>query len=140
PLTGVAPTQTVYLERRAGPLALQGREASLSPQLGHTNLLAIHIVIPREGSDGGARGRACLAHRIVEALNRDRAVGAVQRGKDLGKGVQGVLHRTTVSPRMEVLGWAVDLEVQRGHAPAANGDRREVGSPHGPVGAQRKVG
>ena len=102
----VAAGDAVELQRRPDPVALQERVALLARALGDADGVEIGALVEGDLADGLQLLRCDGRRAVIEALDRDRALGVVQAGEQHGQRLDRVRHRAAVAAGMQVLAGA----------------------------------
>jgi hypothetical protein len=129
----------VHLEGRARPGALEGGVAGLAVEGVDLQVAHVARLVEVDGGDARAVVVGQVAHVVVEAVDRDLAVGAAHAGEDVGERVDRVGDRAAVHAGVEVAVGALDVDLQRAEPLERQRERGLVLGPLRAVGADHQV-
>ena len=140
PLALEAGPHPVDVECRSGAAALERRKADLADEGRQPEVGQVGVLVERQGGDGRLLSLGQGNDVVIEAWNADPAVGALERGDDLGKGVGRILDGTAVAARVKVDGRSHDVDLGVHEAAQGNRDRGQIALEEARVTDDREVG
>ena len=130
----------VDLKRRALPEPLERGEAGLADHLVETKTGAVGLLVEGDPADLRASRLRQFGDPVVEAIDGDPAVGAVQAREDVDERVQRVGDGAAEAAGVQVFIGTLDDDVEGGQPLGGDRQRRLARTPHRTVGRDDQVG